>query len=74
MNKFDKVLSFDLNDCKKYGISYRPLFYSPAFNSNSESIINDKIKKDFIIGFIGTIHSDRLEIISKFSQQNKEIF
>jgi len=55
---FDRCLSFDPNDCKKYGFIFRPLFYIKTF----EPVSNKKdYKYDFC--FIGTIHSDRAKIL-----------
>lgn len=60
---FDKCLSFDSNDCKRYGFIFRPLFFNSSYKENSN--------KDFIydLGFIGSIHSDRAKILYKIARQ-----
>lgn len=55
---FDKVFSFDKNDCKKYGFIFRPLFYS-KIGVNKENLYK------YDVGFIGTVHSDRALILKK---------
>lgn len=57
---FDRVLSFDLQDVKKYPeMKFRPLFYSDDFKKEVKS---DNIYK-YDISFCGTVHSDRYKII-----------
>ncbi len=60
---FDKTLSFDPNDCKKYGFIFRPLFFIKSFESK---IIPVSYQYDFC--FIGTIHSDRAKILYLLKQ------
>lgn len=52
LNYFDKILSFDSEDCKRYGFIHRPLFYL-------ENKI-EKVPKYVDISFVGTEHSERL--------------
>lgn len=52
---FDKVLSFDFNDCKKYGWKYRPLFYIPELVKFQE--------RKYDISFIGVLHSQRTQMV-----------
>lgn len=54
---FDKVSTFDIDDAKKYGWSYRPLF----FINSSERTIHRK----YDIAFICTLHSRRVKIFHK---------
>ena len=54
---FDRTLSFDQNDCRKYHMTFRPLFYIKTMQAQRV----DSYKYDF--SFIGTIHSDRAEIL-----------
>lgn len=62
---FDKVLSFDENDCKKYPqIIFRPLFY---INDYKKISTTKDYKYDFC--FIGTAHSDRYVLIEKLKSQ-----
>jgi len=51
---FHEKYSFDNNDCEKYGLKLRPLFFLDSFKgiSNSETYENDLL-------FLGTTHSDR---------------
>ena len=65
---FDKCLSFDKNDCDKYGFVFRPLFFSWEYNT--ESVKNIDYKYDF--GFIGTAHSDRAKILYRVEQHCKD--
>ena len=51
---FDKRYSFDPEDCKRYNMHFRPLFYSEESNNN-------QYKYD--VGFIGTVHSDRAKVL-----------
>jgi len=59
---FDRTLSFDQNDCRKYHMTFRPLFYIKTMQAQRV----DSYKYDF--SFIGTIHSDRAEILYKLKQ------
>jgi len=60
----DHVLSFDINDCKKYNYNYLPLFYS-----NDYKKLHKSKTIDFL--FIGTCHTDRVKILKKFLLLNK---
>ena len=55
---FDRCLSFDPDDCKKYNFIFRPLFYVKSFESQSKL---KEYKYDF--SFVGTIHSDRAKLL-----------
>lgn len=59
---FDRTFSFDPNDCKKYHMTFRPLFFIKTMQAQRV----DSYKYDF--SFIGTIHSDRAEILYKLKQ------
>jgi len=65
---FDAVFTFDIEDCKKYGWRYRPLFYLYAGN-------RDK-KRKYDICFIGSLHSQRVKVFNylKEKQQDKKQF
>ena len=56
---FDNILSFDIQSAQEFGFKHRPLFFSPGFKPS--------INLDFTyqISFIGTMHSDRYEVISR---------
>lgn len=52
--EFDRVLTFDMEDAKKFGWLYRPLFYIDELCS--------KTQKRYDFTFICTLHSQRVEI------------
>lgn len=55
--EFDEVSTFDVEDSKKYGWKYRPLFYIKS---------NDRIKKrKYDVAFIATLHSQRVRLYKK---------
>lgn len=56
LSYFDRKLTFDPEDAKKYKIDFRPLFYLDAF----KDLQADKIENDIL--FLGTAHSDRYRI------------
>ncbi len=63
---FDKKLSFDRNDCSKYGMKlFLPLFFLDHF-SKKEDI--DTLNYDY--SFIGSIHSDRYRILSRLQKSS----
>lgn len=65
---FDKCYSFDRNDCKQYKLlSYLPLFYKKF---NVEQDISPKPKYDF--SFVGSIHTNRFEVLSHLIPQFEE--
>ncbi len=59
---FDKIYSFDINDCKKYGLNYYPLFYLPEFERIG---LNNHKKYD--ISFVGTcFNKGRYAFLKRF--------
>lgn len=57
---FDKILSFDPNDCQKYNfIKYRPLFF---ISNYTDVIIGSNNKSVF---FLGTLNGDRRVVVSR---------
>ncbi len=60
----DVSYSFDKNDAEKYGMCFRPLFFSSGFESKS---VTDNYEYD--LSFVGTAHSDRYYVISKLKSQ-----
>jgi hypothetical protein len=56
---FDNCFIFDPFDAKKYGLHFRPLFYSGGINKNDDE------KYEYDISFVGTAHSDRYLIASQ---------
>lgn len=55
---FDHCFSFDRNDSVKYSLSFRPLFFSPGFETVQQS------EPKFDISFVGTAHTDRYAVVS----------
>lgn len=67
-NIFDKVYSFDKLDSIKYQkINFEPLFYGKNFIIEKSRKINEK----YTISFIGSIHSDRLDLIHEIKSLKK---
>ncbi len=54
---YDTCSTFDQVDAKKYGMFFRPLFYSDGFDQPPE------IEFEYDLSFIGTVHSDRYRIV-----------
>lgn len=64
---FDVVFSFDIEDANKFKkIKYEPLFYNRGFGEG-----NNKSLK-YNLSFIGSIHSDRLELINEINKLEME--
>lgn len=61
---FDKCFSFDSNDCQKYNLTFRPLFFIPSFEKELKT---NEYEYDF--SFIGSIHSDRAKILNRLKKQ-----
>ncbi len=57
---FDTAFSFDLDDCKQYGLKFRPLFFVPNFQK-----LDDRKDYKYDVSFIGTVHSDRAKILQQ---------
>lgn len=60
---YDKVMTFDRGDSEEYGIDFRPLF----FNKIVQESDGDN-RSNYNLCFIGTIHSDRLNVIDKLCE------
>ena len=58
LSQFDRMYSFDPEDCDRYNMVFRPLFFSPDFDSS----INET-DYEYDVSFIGTVHSDRARIL-----------
>ena len=65
---FDKVLSFDKNDCRIFGLVFLPLFYSPQFEDIAKKIVPQK----YDLMFAGTVHSERYEFVNSIVKQIEE--
>lgn len=62
---FDKVLSFDFDDSKKYDYTeFLPIYWTPV---NSDSGINCDLS------IVGTDHDDRLRIVENIAKQAKAV-
>lgn len=61
----EKVFSFDPLDSKKYGFQLLPLFFVKP-----KADISRPAK--WLVSFIGSVHSDRLAVISKFRDSLKD--
>lgn len=62
---FDDCYTFDKDDTGEFGISFLPLFYS----DNMRAVANAKVKKEYDLFFVGTVHSDRYNFIKKIVNQ-----
>lgn len=65
LKSFDKVLSFDKNDCRECGMEFLPLFYISQY----ETIATKDIPQKYDLMFAGTVHSDRYELINNIVKQ-----
>lgn len=68
MKYFDKNISFEPNDCKKYNFLFRPLFYINQYRENHST---DDLKYD--ITFIGSAHSDRYIVGETIDELSKKL-
>ena len=60
---YDRVLSFDPEDCKKYDFEHRALFcdFEKDFQNKKQETIHD-------LCFYGTMYGDRFKVINKLSK------
>jgi hypothetical protein len=65
---FDRILSYNIIDCQKYGLVLRPFFFVRRPDTKQ---INKIIKNELF--FIGAYHSDRLKVIKKVKALNPQI-
>lgn len=65
---FDLKFSFDKNDAEKYNLKHLPLFFNRTHKENAIKS-NDKYQ----ISFIGTHHSDRIELLKIIESKNSEL-
>lgn len=65
---FDKVLSFDKNDCKEMKLDFLPLFYIPQY----AEIAHKKVIQKYDMMFVGTTHSERYEFVNGIANQIRE--
>lgn len=63
---FDKVYSFDRFDCiNDQGIKHLPLFYVNAYEALAASSAADATEQDIDLLFLGSIHSDRYQVVQR---------
>lgn len=60
---YDRCSTFDPVDAKKYGMIFRPLFFSPGFDRPADATYT------YDLSFIGTVHSDRYRIVHALVEQ-----
>ena len=60
----DRVLSFDRDDCTKYGFFFRSMFYMEA---DDNAVVAQR--KDTDVLFVGTAHTDRYRIVKEIESQ-----
>lgn len=61
----DRALSFDMDDSQTVeGLVFRPTFFVPDYLS-----LNQEVNKEYDICFIGTVHSNRHNIIDLFKEK-----
>lgn len=65
LKSFDKVLSFDKNDSRNFGLEFLPLFYIPQY----ESIAKKDVSQKYDLMFAGTVHSERYEFVNGIVKQ-----
>lgn len=62
LSQFDKTLTFDDDDAKRYGMHFRPLFFC-------EAPPPQPVTPRFAFSFIGTMHTDRYRILRALERQ-----
>lgn len=62
---FDKILSFDKNDCEVMHLEFLPLFYIPQYAEIAEKNVEQK----YDMMFAGTTHSERYEFVTAIAEQ-----
>ena len=62
---FDRVLSFDKNDCDTMKLKFLPLFYIPQYAEIAEK----KVEQKYDMMFAGTTHSERYEFVNGIAEQ-----
>lgn len=63
LSHYDRCFTFDPVDAKKYGMAFRPLFFSPGFDRPAATDFT------YDLSFIGTVHSDRYRIVHTLAKQ-----
>jgi hypothetical protein len=65
LDQFDEVYSFDKKDCNQFGFTFRPLFFDLEY----EHLAKDEPTLIYDLFFVGTVHSDRYQILNKVKKQ-----
>lgn len=63
LSMYDHCSTFDPVDAKKYGMYFRPLFYTDGFDRPADTAYA------YDLSFIGTVHSDRYRIVHALLKQ-----
>lgn len=66
LDLYDECFSFDEVDAARSRIRFRPLFFTPGFERTAPREL------EYDISFVGTIHSDRYQIIKRLERQLKD--
>lgn len=61
---FDKKYTFDPEDAQQHHIEHLPLFYEDEYLEASKK---KYLERDYDVSFIGTVHSDRVRLVSKIA-------
>ena len=61
VRRFDRVVTFDLEDSKKSHVEFLPIYWTPTYVKKRE--------EKYTISMIGTNHSNRLSIVQKVATQ-----
>ena len=65
LDSFDEVFSFDKKDCERFSLTFRPLFFDDEY----ELIAKEDPKMIYDLFFVGTVHSDRYQILKEVKKQ-----
>lgn len=65
LDYFDEVFSFDKKDCDTFGLTFRPLFFDEEY----EKIAKEDAAMVYDLFFVGTVHSDRYQILKNVKEQ-----
>lgn len=71
LKNYDRVISFEPDDCDKYGFEFRALFC----DIENKDIYTTKVEKDYDVCFYGTMYADRFQIVYNMEQfcKNKNL-
>lgn len=61
---YDRIISFDPKDCKRYGFEFRPLFS----DFEAKNIADVELCQRYDVCFYGTMYGDRFSIISQMKK------